>query len=78
MLKNPPIISSPPPVFKDLPQDEKNYNIWIFLSGENLKIFVNDHIVLSSRVYNFKKGKAGIYVIEDKIKLKKFNFAGNL
>ena len=53
---------------RKLPKAEE-YRVHILREKDICVVYINDEIVLSTRMYNHKGGYAGIYVVQGKVKL---------
>mgnify|MGYP000411682764 CR=1 FL=1 len=50
-------------------QKRKNIEVHIIKEKDICVVYINDEIVLSTRMYNHKDGYAGIYVVQGDVKL---------
>lgn len=53
---------------RKLPKAEE-YRVHIIKEKDICVVYINDEIVLSTRMYNHKDGYAGIYVVQGDVKL---------
>jgi beta-fructofuranosidase len=53
-------------------QPAKNYELTLYRSGEIVLIYVNNEVVLSTRLYNVESNLVGLYVVNGGLKIDRF------